>query len=227
MLGLLVGLMTPLSVLVTSSQPACAVFLSDREEGTAETLLTTRVPRSALAAGKIAAVASLLGLSAVANLVLLWAACMQALSVLSEDLVIVLPTVAGAGVAVLALGTYSLLLTLFLTTMLVPLKTYKEGQNIGSTASLSVMAPLMVGAFAMMDVPAPWMWWAPMIHTPLLVDAALRSAWTASAVARVLGVDLLVAALWIAMLWRVPGPTGLVVGAWRPAWLDRLLGSDT
>jgi len=227
LLGLLVGLMTPLSVLVTASQPACAVFLSDREEGTAETLLTARVPRSALAFGKIGAVAALLMLSAMANIVLLWAACMQALSVLSEQVVFLWPTASGLAIATLALGTYSLLLTLLLTTLLVPLRTYKEGQNLGSTASLPVMVPLLVGLLSMMDVPAPWMWWAPVVHTPLVIDAAVRGTWTAMMVVQSVGVDLLIATLWAALLWRFPGPEGLVMGAWRPAWFDRFLGTDT
>jgi len=228
LLAVLVGLMTPLSVLVTASQPACAVFLSDREEGTAETLLTTRVPRAALAAGKVLAVIALLVLSAIANALLLWAACMQALTVLAEDVVFIAPDVVGAGIGLMGLTTYCILLSLLLTTLIVPLRTYKEGQSMASVSTLPVMGPLLVGALALIwDEPAPWMWWTPFVHTPMLLDAALRSTWTPLHLVQCLGVDLAAAGAWAALLSRFPGPVGLVVGAWRPRWVDTLLGSDT
>ena len=111
---------------------------------------------------------------------------------------------------------------------MVPLRTYKEGQSLASTLTLPVMGPLMVGAVALVwDEAAAWMWWAPVVHTPLLLDAALRGTWTPLHLAQSVGIDLLLAGAWMAFLTRFPGPGGLVIGAWRPPWVDRLLGSDT
>lgn len=224
LVAFVLAFMTPMSVIISATHPANVVFVSDREELTAETLAVSAVPRAVLVGGKLLAVTAMQVMAGLANLVVLYLAAVQGLTLMEISGSAPVPTVGDAVIATLALTSFGLLISLVCATCLIPLRTYKEAQNVGAYGVLLALGPLMLCGFSLTTTTPEWMWAVPIGHTTLLLDALLRDTLTPWHAVLVATTDLGLAAAWLGLLWITPGPTGLLAGAWRPPWLGRLLG---
>jgi ABC-type Na+ efflux pump permease subunit len=227
-LGLLVAAVAPLAMLLAGVYPVIDLFVVERERDTLETLLVSRVPRSALVAGKLLACTALIGLASLVNVgaLSLSALHVTALMVDASDL----PPPPSPLALGLLLGTLATAALLFATAMMaavVPARTYKEAEWLSTTALFGTFPLVGLGiALTMTGEPAAWAWAVPIAHTALAIASTPTGQLTVGHAATAMGTDLVLWAVLMGVLSRTPGFEGLLAGGWRPAWVERWMGGE-
>ncbi len=226
-LGLLVGAIGPLAMLLAGVYPAIDLFVVERERDTLETLMVSAVPRSVMVAGKLLACAALIFAAALANIGALGLSAVHVSALLLEgEQLAAWPSPMAMALAAGTLATASLLFATVMMAAVVPARTYKEGEWVTTTLLFGSFPLLALALLGLMSGEVhDGLWAMPFAHTILAVASAPTGELTLARGFLAMGTDLLATATLMAVLWRTPGPTGLLTGGWRPPWLDRLLGS--
>jgi len=226
--GLLIGAIGPLAMLLSGVYPAIDLFVVERERDTLETLLVSSVPRPAVVLGKLVACAGLMLLASVLNMGALAVSALHVTSlVLERSAIASWPPWSTWPMVAAVLASAALLSATALMASLVPARTYKEGEWITTTVlfgSFPLMGAAVLGVMA--GETAAWLWAVPFAHTILAIAAAPTGDLLLWQAALTVATDVLLTGALLALLWATPGPQGLIQGAWRPPWLDRLLGSS-
>ena len=227
-MGLLIGAIGPLAMLLSGVYPAIDLFVVERERDTLETLLVSSVPRGVMVAGKLLACATLMLVASLANMGALGLSALHVTRLaFHESAWAQWPPLLVWPMLLATLASASLLCATVLMASLVPARTYKEGEWITTTVLFGSFPLLGVAIVGLMTgAPSPWLWAVPFAHTILAVAAAPTGELALWQAALSVTTDVLATSILLALLWRSPGPQGLLAGAWRPPWLDRLLGSS-
>jgi len=227
-IGLLMGAIGPLAMLLSGVYPAIDLFVVERERDTLETLLVSAVPRSAVVIGKLAACTLLMLTASLANMGALAVSALHVTTLLLEQEALASwPPLVTWPMLGATLVSAALLCASVLMASLVPARTYKEGEWITTTVLFGSFPLLGVALLGVMSGDTnPWLWAVPFAHTILAIAQAPTGELLPWQAAVTVVTDLGLTAVLLAVLWRTPGPQGLVAGAWRPPWLDRLMGSS-
>ncbi len=218
-LARVIPLMALLTLIISIIYPMVEVITGERERGTLETTLVAAVPRWAVVCGKLLS-ASLMGLLAmVGNAVAIWAtlsglAAQAGADGLSLTGRVTLELVLAVGAVVLLAPAMAAWIGL----VLLPAKSFESGQNRGTlvlTVALALAAPCMAASLE-----PGWAWAAvPVGGTAMALRGALMGNITVGPVVLAGALNLLLAALGLALGARVLAREDYLFGHATPRWL--------
>ncbi|MEZ4320523.1 MAG: ABC transporter permease [Myxococcota bacterium] len=227
LLGLLACAFVPMSVVVSTYSPVIELFVAERERGSLETTLCVATSRRDLVVAKLAAAALLGTAAALANLGALWLTLAHGAAIVSSEPV-ELP-VPGLGtlfaIVVLVLSAAVLVAVLMAFAVSVA-RTHREAQTLSNVVLLPMIVPAMGAMLAVIADRSADGLYIPIAHTGTLLYQTIHGGVAPGDIVLAVGMDvtLVVALFW---LWMVTlGPTALIEGIARPAWLARLSGES-
>lgn len=146
--ALLLGAVVPVAMLIAGVYPTVEMVVSEREKGTMETTLVAPVSRVALLGGKVLAAMSLMVGAGLGNATALALTANQLVYLITDELsalwipppTVLLGVPAIASCAVLFAGTNLL--------VVLPARTFKEGEYVATVGMTLLTAPILAGLFA-------------------------------------------------------------------------------
>ncbi len=218
-LARVIPLMALMTLIISIAYPMVEVITGERERGTLETTLVSKVPRGALVAGKLLC-AALTGLMAVTgNAVAIWATLSGLVSqsgggmtgfsdLISAELLL----------AIFALALLAPAVAAWMGLVLLPARSFKSGQNrstIVTTLALALAVPcLLPGA------EPGWAWVSlPVGGTAMALRGALLGEITIGPVLVTALMNLLIALIGLLLAARVLSREDYLFGYATPRWL--------
>ncbi|MCB9676438.1 MAG: ABC transporter permease [Alphaproteobacteria bacterium] len=227
LIGLFACAFVPMSIIVSTYSPVVELFVAERERGSIETTLCAPIPRSRIVYARVLAAALLGSLAALGNLGALWITVLHGAVLVVEDPVsLPFPGPVVLGTILALVLSAALLVAVLMSVALSAARTHREGQTLANFVLLPLIVPSMAGMLAVISESSRDVLFVPIAHTGTLLYAAIRHELVATDLFVAVGLDLALAALvlggWMATL----GPTSLIEGIQRPAWLARLAGES-
>lgn len=214
--------------------PAVEIVVGERERGTLETTLAAGVPRAALLAGKLLAVLAIAlfsGLSGCAALALSLtnvaqlAAQKSASAILDELNLSITPDPSALVVVPLATLSFLALTTALLVLSMLPARTFKSAQNLG-TLPLYLALFLPMGGVLPLPLDAATAL-VPLLNCSLMIrDVFAADAQPWGAIALSLGVNGALTAAIFAFTLRIFMDERFLFGGWLPGWMIKLIGTE-
>ncbi|MEZ4234630.1 MAG: hypothetical protein R3F59_00375 [Myxococcota bacterium] len=201
--------------------PAIDMMVGERERGTVETTMVTGVSRWTLAIGRILATMTFEGVGLVGNLVGI-ALTASSLSVTMAGSVreVWLPP-ASLVLALPALVATALCVTGVLMVVLVPARTFKEGEWLGSIVLLGAIGPLVAAIPALVSDEGPGaVLLLPMANTTVVLARALEGTLTPAVGVLPVLVNGGIGLMALATAGRITASEGWLFDGRLPAWLD-------
>lgn len=223
--GLLVGMLAPLTTLISTTYPTMELFVVEREKGLLETLFTSSIDRRMLIVARLLVASALAWFAALVNALALTVTLAHGVALLTDLEADLLAAIPATVVAVpILLATCALVMTTLTAILYSGARTFREAQMLFSFGSMLLVGPTLVSLFACMEDWGDQLLPYPLFHSgPLLFDA-IRGQLSASSFAIGLATDIGFVFLLLFVWDRVLGLDRLIQGVPRPAWLDRLLG---
>ena len=145
-LSLVLPAQLALIMLIAALYPAVVVVVGERERMTLETTMVAAVPRLAVVAGKVAAVATLVGIALAGNVLALTLTVLHtAYSLGAVEEVVLDLRAADILLALPVLATTVLLVGAAMVLGVLPARTFKQGELAGTMVAMVAFVPAMAG----------------------------------------------------------------------------------
>ncbi|MCB9687925.1 MAG: ABC transporter permease [Alphaproteobacteria bacterium] len=217
--ALLLGLMVPMASAIAGLYPAVDLIAGERERQTVETTLVSPVPRGGLLLGRLATVTTLILASAALNAVGLSLTLSQAARAVTDPPTLWLPSLALLAALPAVVAGSARTAAIYLLTLL-PARTFKEGEYLGSFVLWAVLGPPFLALSGLMSADPPsWQPWIPGTNVAWVVGRAAVGDLLAWEVVASCIVDLALTAAVFALASRVATSEGFLFGQQLPPWL--------
>jgi sodium transport system permease protein len=220
LIGLILAVLLPTSLMMSGLYPAIDMMVGDRERGTIETTLVTAGPRWILSLGRVAAILLFEAVGVLGNMLgIALTASSLSVTLAADALEIWLPPLSFL-FALPALAATALCVTGGLMVALLPARTFKEGEWLGSVVLLLAIGPLVAAIPALVSDDGPGLvLFLPMANTTIALARALEGTmtWAVAVVPVVVNGGIGVALL--ALATRVVDSEDWLLEAGLPRWL--------
>lgn len=223
LVGLMVAVLLPTSIMMSGLYPAIDMMVGERERGTIETTMVTGAPRWVLSLGRVAATMVFEAVGVLGNLVGIGlTASSLSVTLAADALAIWLPPTTFL-LALPALIATAMCVTGVLMIALLPARTFKEGEWLGSIVLLFAIGPLVAAVPALISDEGPGLvLLVPMANTTIALARALEGTMTwAEGLVPVL-VNGGIGVVLIAAATRVVASEDWLLEGRLPAWLGWL-----
>ena len=220
--AVLIGYIAAFAMLLSSIYPAIDVVVAERERGTLETLLLAAVPRWALLLGKALSCTTLVALAALGNMASLALTMAHLRALVFEDLDLragLAPEPWMLIAALPVLVSTALLVSSLAIAVVLPARTFKEGEMIATSAVMVGFLPGVAAVIALIAGETTGLLALPFANLIVVLHRALTgelAAWM------VLGPTLentLLAAVALAGAAALAGREDFLIGGRLPRWL--------
>lgn len=218
--ALLLGLIAPTMAAIAALYPAVDLVAGERERSTLETTLVSPVPRRALLLGRFTTVTTLTAGAATLNAAGLLLALVVAVPAVTRPPLDWVPRWSALVLSTPVLLVGSAATAAVFLLVLLPTRTFKEGEQIGSMAMTVLMGPPFLALPGLLsEDPPTWQPWVPFTNVAWVVGRACFDDLRLWEVLAATGVDLALTAVLVGLVSKVLFSEDFLFGHQLPRWL--------